>query len=173
MSSPPDASLLGLLLDRHGGALALYASQWTADADDCVQEALVELARLPVVPESPVAWLYRVVKRRALNASRGDRRRRGREQESLRRRLQSAASQDPSEAVALVDLLDQLDEQQRETVVLRLWGGLTLAQIGQALSVSTATAQRRYEQAITQLREAWSPPCPEISQSQTTRRPTG
>ena len=45
MNGPIDAELLGRLLDEHGAALALYASQWTDAADDCVQEALVELAR--------------------------------------------------------------------------------------------------------------------------------
>jgi hypothetical protein len=59
--------LLGCLLDEHGGALALYAVQWTDAADDCVQEALIELARQPAVPASPVGWLYRVVRNRAIS----------------------------------------------------------------------------------------------------------
>ena len=67
MNGPIDAELLGRLLDEHGTALALYASQWTEASDDCVQEALVELARQPQVPNHPAAWLYRVVKNRALN----------------------------------------------------------------------------------------------------------
>jgi RNA polymerase sigma-70 factor (ECF subfamily) len=51
-----DAELLGRMLDEHGPALALYAAQWTEAAEDCVQEALVELARQPAVPERVVAW---------------------------------------------------------------------------------------------------------------------
>ena len=67
MNGPTDplwitAELLGRLFDEHGGALALYAAQWTDSADDCVQEALVELARQPGAPENLRAWLYRVVK---------------------------------------------------------------------------------------------------------------
>ena len=46
MNGPIDAEQLGRLLDEHGAALALYATQWTDSPDDCVQEALVELARL-------------------------------------------------------------------------------------------------------------------------------
>src|SRR3954452_131567 len=79
MTGPIDAEQLGRLLDEHGPALALYAAQWTDAADDCVQEALVELARQPQSPDHVVAWLYRVVKHRALNAARGARRRRERE----------------------------------------------------------------------------------------------
>src|SRR6185503_17221915 len=73
MNGPIDAELLGRLLDEHGPALALYATQWTDAADDCVQESLVELARQAKPPEHAVAWLYRVVKNRALNAARGER----------------------------------------------------------------------------------------------------
>src|SRR5688572_32936160 len=72
--------LLGRLLDEHGGALALYAAQWTENADDCVQEALIELARQPRLPATPVAWLYRVVRNRAISEFRSARRRERREQ---------------------------------------------------------------------------------------------
>ena len=65
-----DATLIAEMLDRHGPALAFYARQWTSTADDCVQEALVELARQPATPDNPAAWLYRVVRNRALNAAR-------------------------------------------------------------------------------------------------------
>ena len=78
--------LLGSLLDEHGGALALYAAQWTENADDCVQEALIELAGQSHVPASPVAWLYRVVRNRAISQYRSSRRRERREQLALRLR---------------------------------------------------------------------------------------
>src|SRR5215216_5389321 len=87
MTGPIDAEQLGRLLDEHGPALALYAAQWTHAADDCVQEALVELARQRQSPEHVVAWLYRVVKHRALNAARGDRRRRERESQVMAERF--------------------------------------------------------------------------------------
>ncbi len=49
---PATAELLAALLDEHGPALALYAAQWTDAPEDCVQEALVELARLPIAPRT-------------------------------------------------------------------------------------------------------------------------
>src|SRR5258705_7872151 len=87
MTGPIDAEQLGRLLDEHGSALALYAAQWTDAADDCVQEALVELAKQRQSPQHVVAWLYRVVKHRALNAARGDRRRRERESRAMAERF--------------------------------------------------------------------------------------
>ena len=52
--------LLGRLLDEQGGALALYAAQWTEAADDCVQETLIEAWRhldQLRAPERFDAWL--------------------------------------------------------------------------------------------------------------------
>src|SRR5260221_5767069 len=112
MTGPIDAEQLGRLLDEHGAALALYAAQWTDAADDCVQEALVELARQRQSPEHVVAWLYRVVKHRALNAARGDRRRRERESLAMAERLR--ANEQPvafggDEAIAATDALVQFE----------------------------------------------------------------
>jgi len=59
MPGPIDAELLGRLLDEHGPALALYASQWTDAADDCVQEALIELAGTRVAAPSPLRAQHR------------------------------------------------------------------------------------------------------------------
>lgn len=156
-SPPPE--LIARLLDQQGAALALYATQWTAAADDCVQEALMDLARQPQTPDSPVAWLYRVVKRRALNAARGERRRREREQAVGQIRL-AAAGSPPTEFAEITELLQQLDGADREAVVLRLWGGLTFAEIADTMGQSTATAHRRYEQALERLRQLWDAPTP-------------
>ncbi|MEX2317739.1 MAG: sigma-70 family RNA polymerase sigma factor [Pirellulales bacterium] len=166
MNGPSDhpsvrAELLGRLLDEHGPALALYASQWTDAADDCVQEALLELARQSSVPENSVAWLYRVVKHRALNAARGARRRREREARVAQRRLldDDTKAFDRWDAQAVTEALHQLGENQRELIVMRIWGRLTFDQIAAALSISRSTAHRVYHQALLQLRERLEPPC--------------
>jgi len=156
----PDADLLSRLLQDHGAALALYAAQWTESAEDCVQEALVELARQPTVPENTLAWLYRVVKHRALNAMRSQRRRRQRETEAWRRRLVHRVGDAAGAPAELLDTLGQLSPQQREIVVLRVWGGLSFAEIATASDVSTSSAHRHYDQAIETLRKLWNEPCP-------------
>ena len=162
MNGPIDAELLGRLLDEHGAALALYASQWTDTADDCVQEALVELARQREAPEHAVAWLYRVVKHRALNAARGARRRREREARVMADRLagsQQAGAFDRGDTLAVVEALDRLDASERELVVMRIWGGLTYDDIGVALAISTSSAHRQYERALAKLRQILESPC--------------
>src|SRR5438309_274546 len=79
MTNPVSPELLGRLLDEFGGTLVLYARRWTNQAEDCVQEALVELARQERTPDNPVAWLFRVVRNRALSAVRQSKRRERRE----------------------------------------------------------------------------------------------
>ena len=61
---------LAELLDAHAAALELFAAQWTQAPADAVQEAFVELARQPELPRNIVAWLYRVVRNRALSEAR-------------------------------------------------------------------------------------------------------
>src|SRR3954464_1049457 len=143
MDGPIDAEQLGRLLDEHGPALALYAAQWTDSPDDCVQEALVELARQQKSPDHVVSWLYRVVKHRALNAARGDRRRRERESRAMAERFpesEQPATFGCGETNSAIDALAQLDVEERELVVMRIWGNLTYEEIGVALNFSTATA---------------------------------
>lgn len=153
-----DATLIAEMLDRHGAALALYAGQWTAQADDCVQEALVELARQTAPPDNPLAWLYRVVRNRALNASRASRRRTTYEQAAA---VHGRATSDAATAAELQDALSTLDAPSREIVVLRIWGGLAWQEIAEVTGASKSSAQRYFVQALEQLRKHWEPdPCP-------------
>jgi RNA polymerase sigma-70 factor (ECF subfamily) len=157
---PVDPELLGRVLDEHGPALALYAAQWTDAADDCVQEALVELARQRTQPEHLLAWLYRVVKHRALNMSRGARRRREREARAMADRFVATSSTlDQSDALAVAEALEQLSEDARELVVMRIWGALTYEEIATAMGTSVASAHRQYERALVSLREILESPC--------------
>ena len=162
MPAPVDAALIADMFDRHGAALALYAAQWTAAADDCVQEALVELARQQTAPDNPPAWLYRVVRNRALNAARAARRRAAHEQTAVEmhgeRRVSDAG---PAAKAELADLLATLEPEGREIVMLRIWGQLAWREIAEVTGSSASSAQRQYVQALQQLRQHWEPKeCP-------------
>jgi DNA-directed RNA polymerase specialized sigma24 family protein len=52
---------------RMGPPLRFMQPSGPMRADDCVQEALVELARQRQSPEHVLAWLYRVVKVEQMN----------------------------------------------------------------------------------------------------------
>ena len=154
--------LLGRLLDEQGGALALFAAQWTDAPDDSVQEALIELARQRPVPDSPVAWLFRVVKNRAISRARSARRRERHESQAgeLRFREGEAPAEpfaDPDEVAAA---LASLEAELREVVVARTWGGLGFEQIAELVGCSTSTAHRRYIAGLAALRERLAATCP-------------
>ena len=67
MAEQLDPNLLEELMRKHGAALELFAGQWTTMPEDCVQEAFLQLVREPKTPDRPLAWLYRVVRNRAIS----------------------------------------------------------------------------------------------------------
>jgi RNA polymerase sigma factor (sigma-70 family) len=153
--------LLGRLFDRHAAALELYARQLCDCAEDVVQEALIEFARQPCPPDDAAAWLYRVVRNKAISASRSARRRKRHESEAAGRRSawfeRSAA--DLIDAGVAAAALESLPVEQREVVVARIWGGLSFQQIGQLVGASDSAAHRRYEAALLALRQKLRVPC--------------
>lgn len=153
--------LLGRLLDEHGAALVLYARQWCSSPDDVVQEALIQLARQPKIPEKLLPWLYRVVRNGAISAARSARRRR--EHESVAAQppdawLEAAAG-DRIDAALAAGCLEALPPEQRETIVARLWGGLSFQEIAEVTGTSSSTAHRWYQAGLEELRERLEPSC--------------
>lgn len=158
MTSRVGPELLAALLDEHGAALELFAAQWTESPEDCVQEAFVELASQPQSPRSVAAWLFRVVKNRAIGRLRADQRRK--KHERLAAALTPNWSQPSTEPLVsseeLAAALYQLDEPLREVVVMRTWGGLSFEQIAEVIDASTSAAHRRYEAGLAALRQLLS-----------------
>jgi RNA polymerase sigma-70 factor (ECF subfamily) len=169
--------LLGRLLDEQGGALALFAAQWTDAPDDCVQEALIELARQRPVPDSPIAWLFRVVRNRAISRARSARRRQRRESLAGQLRLREGEAREgatreggaPAEPEEIAAALANLPPDLREVVVARTWGGLGFEQIAALVGCSTSTAHRRYLAGLAALRQQLEPTCQATSKT-TSRR---
>lgn len=144
------------LVRQHAPALELFASGWSPAPEDCVQEAFIELANLASPPVNPSAWLFRVVRNKAISEIRAGKRRRQREDVAGRARLQAVESSSQShEAVQADDVaaaLAQLSAEQREVVVAKVWGGLTFAQIAESFEISTSAAHRRYQAGLESLR---------------------
>ena len=129
-------------------------------AEDVVQEAFCRLAVQDPPPEQPVAWLYRVVRNLAETQRLSGRRRRFREKQVA---AGESVNADPAERLSVdeaVNAVMQLDAPLREVVTARIWGQLTFEEIGVLCNISTATASRRYRNALEQLRKLMSVPCP-------------
>lgn len=153
-------------LDRHGPAMVLLARQFTdshADAEDVVQEAFVRFWRDGRLrAEDPTAYLFATVRRTALNHRRGAARRRIRETGAgVPADAATADDADPMFGDPLVrdewrtrlqSALGELPAEQREVLVLRVWGGLTFQQAADALDIPPDTAASRHRYAIAALR---------------------
>jgi RNA polymerase sigma-70 factor (ECF subfamily) len=154
--------LLGRLVDCHAAALELYARQICDCSEDVVQEALIELVRQAAPPDDAVAWLYRVVRNKAISASRTSRRRKRHEIEAASRRSVwfEQSRVDLIDAGVATVALKSLPQEQREAVVARIWGGLSFQRIGELQGVSDSAAHRRYQAALLALRQKLGVSCP-------------
>ena len=161
---------VAVLLDRYSGALVLYARQLCSDPEDAVQSAFVKLIQQRSLPKDCVAWLYRVVRNESLMQSRGERRRRDREQEFAALRESWFEPELPGgglQGATASEALERLSQTQREIVVARIWGGLTFREIAHLLDVSQSSLHREYHQAIEFLKTELNQPCPNRSNPKT------
>jgi RNA polymerase sigma-70 factor (ECF subfamily) len=155
---------LGRLYRRHAGALRLYVRQWPCADEDVVQDAFVKLAQQAPPPVQVLPWLYRVARNAALAVSRGEARRRRRQDRASAVEAWFAAADDRIDGREATRLLVELPLEQREVVMARIWGGLTFEQVAEVAGCSLPTAHRRYQAALTALRERldeqWTPTPP-------------
>ncbi len=157
-SRPPDYS--ELFADCAPG-LVLYARQWlfsvgmAAAAEDVVQEAFLKLLqeeKLP--PDSPRAWLFRVVRNEAIDRRRRENRYR---QESVPNWFEDIAERFPDEPLfdgaELTRALEKLEPVWREIVVSKIWGGLTFKEIAELTGRPSSSVHWDYQRALERLRE--------------------
>ena len=165
--NPVSSETLQRLLAEHRGALLLYARQWCATAEDVVQESFLQLVKQREEPENVVGWLYRVVRNRAISAARSAGRR-------ARHEAAAAGRREPwfvghaelrLDAEAATAALEQLPPALRETVVARIWGGLSFVEIAQLTGTSSSTAARRYHDGLVAIRERLAVACPHTKNS--------
>ena len=163
---PGNAETWRELLARHGPALVLLARQRLgthADAEDAVQDAFVRLLKVRNRPDDQLAYLYSCVRSAAIDAVRTRaRRKRVDEGRSSPESVFEAANEQAELAVSVESALAQLPGEQREVVVMKIWGGLTFTQIAGALGISANTAASRYRYAIERLESTLSPLAHEV-----------
>jgi RNA polymerase sigma-70 factor (ECF subfamily) len=154
------ASEIAALIAAHAAALTLFARQWCESPEDAVQDAFCKLVRQSVPPIDPHAWLFRVVRTTAIDLGRSARRRHNREAATARPERWFAESEvEGLDADAAVAAMEALPAEQREAIVGRLWGEMTLEQVAEVTGCSTTTAFRRFEAGIKTLRERLGVTC--------------
>ncbi len=142
------------IVRANGARLVLYARQRCGNPEDVVQEALIKLHSERPAPMEPVSWLYRVVRNLSLNASRSRQRRSDHETRAADSRLWFQTDLAVSlDARTATEALQNLPEDQRETIVLRIWCDHSFQQIAELTDTSAATANRRFHTGLESLRK--------------------
>ncbi len=163
---------LGQVFDELAAGLLLYARQLAGGggggiaAEDLVQEAFVKLAGQKSRPTNPRAWMLLTVKRLALDAARGARRRNRRDERAGVERwfernapAEGAAEFAGAEVGEVQDALAALELAEREAIVLRIWNGATFEEIAAVMGLPLSTVYLRYRTGLERLRSRWELPC--------------
>ncbi|BCX48657.1 hypothetical protein HAHE_25650 [Haloferula helveola] len=144
-------------LDQHGAVFFLYARQQTrseSDAKDVFQDVLVEtwVKARGTIPDKAV--VLATIRRRSIDL--------GRSIDRRVRREQTVATPEGSWFVPdfdandtrrhLVESIQQLPDDLREVLILRMWGDLSFPAIASLTDVPVPTATSRYRYALDHLR---------------------
>jgi RNA polymerase sigma-70 factor (ECF subfamily) len=143
------------LYDVHGRALLAYACALLHDpseAEDVLHQVFLNVLRDGSTEISSAGYLFRAVRNRVLNHLRG----RVREVplDGDAQWLESPSGSAET-ALALQSALRTLPEEQREVIVLRVWGQMTLEEVAGVVGVSPNTAASRYRYGLAKLSEVW------------------
>lgn len=149
---PIDPDNLGKLLDGYWAILVEWVGGDHDGAEDVVQSAFIKLAFEEPKPVNCVAWLFKVSKRLAINEQVSQDKRRLRESHAG---SQGAESIDLCGVVEIRELLNILEDREREVVIARIWGGLTFDEIGAAFGDPKATIWRSYKSGLSKLKKAY------------------
>lgn len=156
--TPDTVAEIESLYRQHGAALLLFAQAITGErssAQDAVHHVFLKLIESRDLRRAndKKAYLFACVRNVILNE-----RKRGQRQQPLDDAAQfSPPDRDYAAEQNLRSALAGLPDDQREVVVLHVWGELTFAQVGVLLDISPNTAATRYRYALGKLRDAMLP----------------
>jgi RNA polymerase sigma factor (sigma-70 family) len=126
-------------------------------AEDIAQQVFTTLARNAAALRGHTllpGWLYVATRHAAASALRAERRRKTREQEAqAMNHLTSSPEMDWRQLRPELDaVIDQLDDRDRDAVLLRFFEGRPFAEIGASLRISEDGARMRVDRALEKLR---------------------
>ncbi len=143
------------LYREHGAALLAYAAALLgerAEAEDVLHQIFLKLlgGRLEV-PSDARPYLFRAVRNAALNSRRS--RARDVPLDKDERQWFSRPAEAVDAGLMLEQALRELPAEQREVVVLHVWGAMTLEEIASVLELSANTVASRYRYGLRKLRQ--------------------
>ena len=145
-----------VLYRRHGAALLLFAAAISGDrcrAQDALHQVFLKAIENGSLSQATniKAYLFACVRNAVLNDAKLQER-------NMPLDVNSAWFRPPDRDYAaeqnLRRALGDLPQDQREVMVLHVWGELTFSEIGELLGVSSNTAASRYRYALAKLRDS-------------------
>lgn len=148
------------LWHEYAGGLLSYSVALLGDlaaAEDVLQAVFARLLEKGIPPdiESERAYLSRAVRNESLNAVRYRRRQEERHDSYLR-----LPAGDPRDQAELIELrgriegaISDLPDEQREAVVLKVWGNLSFPEIASVVGASEDAAEHRYYRGLEALKK--------------------
>ena len=158
-----DSQRLGRWFDAYSARLTLYVRQWVdrSAAEDIVQDVFLRLLARPCEVTNEKALLFTAARHAAIDEQRSRQRRVHREQV-----VQDAQPSwfDPQpdvliDAASAEQALARLLEPQREVILLRIWGGLTLEEISRVTGEPVSTLFSRYKAGLAEIRNVMEMSC--------------
>lgn len=155
MSVPDEA--VESLYEQLGPVLLAYARSLVrdrAEAEDALQQVFLKLMTLEPEswPRDPRPYLFRAVRNTCLNRRRSTARE-AVHVEAVTAPLFTAPNGLHTLVADLERALGDLPEEQREVVMLRVWGEMTLEATADVLGIPANTAASRYRYALARLRQ--------------------
>ncbi len=153
-----NSSEIEVLYRQHGAALVLYATSMAGErsrAQDLVHQVFLKLLENGKLgqAEDKKAYLFACVRNAVLNDLKVGARHTALEDDV---RCFIPPDKDYAAEQNLRRAMGTLPDDQRQVVILHVWGEFTFLQIGDLLGVSSNTAASRYRYALGKLRDSMS-----------------
>jgi RNA polymerase sigma-70 factor (ECF subfamily) len=150
-AAPPEALATKELYERYSGQVLGFCVNRLGsrdEAEDAVQSTFLNAHRAlqrGVVPESELAWLFKIAHNVCLTRRRSWRRRNRVETPSdldaVQDALPAPQGESSDELIRLTDALEHMPDNQRRAILLREWQGLSYAEIADDLEVSQSAVE--------------------------------
>lgn len=134
-------------------SVALGITERTQDAEDVLQETMIEVVKYAhsyKIGTNPRAWVLAIARHNALDIIR-----RRKEQISL----DDASVSDIEYSSSLTELapdvsapLAKLDDDEKQVILLRIYAELPFSKVAEIMEISVFAAQKRYQRAIKKLK---------------------
>lgn len=154
--SEGDLSALTVVYDcmaRRMFALALSILKNYADAEDATQDAFLKVIQSIGTYRkdgNAVAWLLSITRNAAIDRMR--KRKDSISVETFFGDAEPSECKDPAERLALEEAFMSLEQEDREILTLKIYGGLKFREISDQMGLPLTTVQKRYQRALQKLK---------------------